>query len=128
MDRLKIRAGRPTKYHDRAHLERKYRMYVYQYLKGIVKGGLGEILLGASRKKVFRVLSKDCPGFKRKWKIGNFSIDHIIPVSEFDLTDWKQVLTCFNIENIQPMKHRENARKSNKNYLCYILPVDCIEY
>jgi hypothetical protein len=41
-------------------------------------------------------------------------IDHIIPVSSFDLSDITQVYKCFHYSNLQPLWAYENLTKSNK--------------
>lgn len=40
-------------------------------------------------------------------------IDHIIPVSAFDLSDPKQQRQCFHFSNLQPLFCGDNVRKSN---------------
>jgi len=41
-------------------------------------------------------------------------IDHIIPVSSFDLTDKSQLMKAFHYTNMQPLWAEENFRKSTK--------------
>jgi len=45
---------------------------------------------------------------------GEWHIDHIIPVSSFDLTDTNQQFICFNYKNIQPLWASENMSKGNR--------------
>ena len=57
--------------------------------------------------------------FKRGmcWKNRGHSgwhIDHIIPLSAFDLTNRKQFKAAFNYKNTQPLWAKENARKGAK--------------
>lgn len=47
-------------------------------------------------------------------KEGQWSIDHIRPLSSFDLADRKQVLEVCNYKNLQPLWHHDNLIKSNK--------------
>jgi Uri superfamily endonuclease len=74
--------------------------------------------LGCSPKELRDYLeSKFQPGMS--WgNYGNkdncWSIDHIIPLSWFDLTDWKQFLIANNYTNLQPMWHIDNLIKNNK--------------
>lgn len=45
---------------------------------------------------------------------GEWEIDHIYPVSAFDISDWDQALKCFNYANLQPLWKKDNRHKSNK--------------
>jgi hypothetical protein len=47
-------------------------------------------------------------------KVGNWSIDHIIPLSRVNLEDRKEFLKVNHYTNLQPMWHIDNIRKSNK--------------
>jgi hypothetical protein len=46
--------------------------------------------------------------------IGKWNIDHIAPLSKFDLTDRNQFLIACNYKNLQPMWYIENIIKSAK--------------
>jgi hypothetical protein len=48
-------------------------------------------------------------------KGGQWSIDHIIPLSKVDLTNREQFLSVCNYKNLQPMWHIENIAFGNKN-------------
>lgn len=43
--------------------------------------------------------------------VNGWQIDHIIPISSFDLTDIEQVKKCFNYKNSQPLWAKVNKRK-----------------
>lgn len=45
---------------------------------------------------------------------GQWSIDHIVPLSAFDLTNREQLLKACHYTNLQPMWQSENVRKGNK--------------
>ena len=45
---------------------------------------------------------------------GKWQIDHIVPISKFDLSDKEQLLKACNYKNLQPMWASENASKRNK--------------
>jgi len=44
----------------------------------------------------------------------NIHIDHIKPVSRFELSDPKQLLQCCHFSNLQPLLAEDNLSKSNK--------------
>ena len=48
------------------------------------------------------------------WCLFGWHIDHIIPLSSFDLTDRNQLLVACNYKNLQPMWAEENLKKGNK--------------
>jgi hypothetical protein len=41
-------------------------------------------------------------------------VDHIKPISIYDLTDLTQLKECFNYKNLQPLSKIDNQQKSNK--------------
>lgn len=47
-------------------------------------------------------------------KPGQWSIDHIKPLSKFDLTQRSQLLEACNYKNLQPMWHIDNMKKGAK--------------
>ena len=46
--------------------------------------------------------------------LNNISIDHIKPISKFNLEDENEFLDCCNYTNIQPLLHITNMEKHNK--------------
>ena len=44
----------------------------------------------------------------------NIHIDHIKPVSKFNLDDEEEFLNCYNYTNLQPLLATDNLEKSNK--------------
>lgn len=48
-------------------------------------------------------------------KSGMWSIDHILPISKFDLTDRNQFLKVCHYTNLQPLWVEENLLKGNTN-------------
>lgn len=45
---------------------------------------------------------------------GFWNLDHIKPISDWDLTDYEQRKQCFSWRNTQPLWSLDNIRKSNK--------------
>ena len=56
-------------------------------------------------------------------KLNNWSIDHIIPVCNFDLTDENEKLKCWNWSNLMPVTIKFNSSKKDIdiNQINYIL-------
>jgi hypothetical protein len=51
---------------------------------------------------------------------GDWEVDHIYPLSKFDLTKVDQIKKAFNYINLQPLWYKENRSKSNKILPQYI--------
>jgi len=45
---------------------------------------------------------------------GKWEVDHIMPVSSYDLKNNNKMMECFNYKNLQPLWKEENMAKSNK--------------
>lgn len=93
------------------------RTRTYQALKGNFKAGSAVKDLGCSIQELKEYIEKQ---FKKdmdwnNWgnKKGFWSIDHIKPLSSFDLSNRQQFLNASNFTNLQPLWHVDNIRKSN---------------
>ena len=45
---------------------------------------------------------------------GEWELDHVYPISKFNLNDIEEIKKCFNYKNIQPLWMFDNRSKSNK--------------
>ena len=45
---------------------------------------------------------------------GEWQVDHIYPISRYELSDIDNFYECFNYKNLQPLWKEENIKKSNK--------------
>jgi hypothetical protein len=64
-----------------------------------------------------RILKKLIPNGQLPFPIeerSNWHIDHIVPVSKFDLTEPLEIKKCFDADNLQWLTREENLRKSDK--------------
>jgi len=96
-------------------LRRNLRNRLWYALKGERKVGSAVRDLGCSIDFLKKHLeSKFQPGMSwDNYGVGNnkWSVDHITPISLFDLTDRKQLLKACNYVNLQPLWSSDNSRK-----------------
>ena len=91
-------------------------------LKGFNKSGSAVKYLGCSTKELKLWLEKQFYSNPETGEIMNWEnygfygwhIDHIIPLSSFDLTDREQFLKACCYTNLQPLWAKENIEKGNK--------------
>jgi len=98
-------------------------------------------MLGNLRTRIYHAMKKDTKGKKTKELLGcsiqefkiyleskfregmswdnygkyGWHIDHIIPCSMFDLTNFEQQKKCFHYSNLQPLWAVDNLKKYNKS-------------
>jgi hypothetical protein len=95
------------------------RVYLYQQLKrahgGIpIKKSQKTIeYIGCTRDELNEHLRKQYKLGMTDENYGSWHVDHIIPCSLFDLTDFEQAKKCFHYTNLQPLWAVENLKKSN---------------
>lgn len=72
-------------------------------------------LVGCSKEELIKHLeSKFQEGMSWKnWSLNGWHIDHIRPISSFDLSDPAQVKECFHFSNLQPLWAIDNLKKSD---------------
>lgn len=99
-------------------IARTMRARIQKVLKGIKKYQLTVEYIGV--KDVNELMSylekKFLPGMN--W--GNYGqygwhVDHIIPLSSFDLTDKEEAYKAFHYTNLQPLWAKDNLSKGNKH-------------
>jgi 5-methylcytosine-specific restriction endonuclease McrA len=71
-------------------------------------------LIGCSIKEAREHLESQFEPWMTWENHGEWEIDHIIPVSLFDLTIPEEQKKAFNYKNLQPLSWQENQRKYNK--------------
>lgn len=85
-------------------------------IKGNFKSGSAVRDLGCSVEYLKAYLEGQFePGMSWKnWSLKGWHIDHIRPLSSFDLTDREQFLQAIHYTNLQPMWAEENLKKGKK--------------
>lgn len=71
-------------------------------------------LVGCSGDELSKHLSSMFLDGMTRENHGEWHIDHIKPISSFDLTDPEQVKRCFHYSNLQPLWAADNIAKSNR--------------
>jgi hypothetical protein len=69
--------------------------------------------LGCSRKEYIKWLENNNDGFTLK-NYGTWHIDHVIPLSRFNLKNEEEILLAFNWRNTTPLLAKKNLSKNNK--------------
>lgn len=69
------------------------------------------IYLGCSRDELYNHITKQMTSYMT---FNNIHIDHIKPISKFNLNNEKQRKICFHYTNLQPLFINDNLKKSNK--------------
>lgn len=98
-------------------IERKMRARFALAIKNNQKSGSAIYDLGCSISTLLAYLNLDCLDKYLIPYTGNeslFHIDHIIPLSSFDLTNRDQLLKAVNWSNLQILTVLENTTKGNK--------------
>jgi len=85
-------------------------------LNGKYKHATTKKLLGCSYEEVREHLENQFVDGMTwdNYGINGWTVDHIIPVSSFDLTKEEEQKKCFHYTNLQPLWAEDNISKSNK--------------
>lgn len=103
--------------HDPVYrMEKSARLRVWQVCKmrGVSKSSRSMELIGCTPDKLRSHLQAQ---FKQgmAWNnYGKWHVDHIVPVTAFDLSKPEEQRRCFHYTNLQPLWGSDNIRKSNK--------------
>jgi hypothetical protein len=95
-------------------LAKNMRHRLYKALKGETKGISAVKDLGCSIGQLKLYIENQFePGMS--WdNYGEWHLDHVVPISHFDLSEKSQLLEAFNWLNYQPLWARDNLKKGNK--------------
>ena len=97
-------------------LKENIRSRIYQSLQN--KSDSSEMLLGCSIEEYIVYLEQQ---FDKNMNWNNYGtyweIDHINPISKFNLTDVNEIKICFNYKNTRPLSIDENRKKGDKNII-----------
>lgn len=98
-------------------LSHNLRVRLYKALNNNFKSGSAVRDLGCTIEELKKYLeSKFQPGMTwDNWSIDGWHIDHVKPLSLFDLTDRKQLLEACHYTNLQPIWAKDNLSKGD-NY------------
>ena len=98
------------------HISETVRSYLSRSIKGkILKKKKTEEIVGISFDKLVTYLKSKFEAGMSMSNYGEWHIDHIKPVTKFDLTKPGELEKCFHYSNLQPMWARDNIIKSNKH-------------
>jgi hypothetical protein len=97
-------------------LESQIRCRTAIAMKGGPKLGKYEQYIGCSTEHLKKHLENQFrPGMTwGNWGRGGWHVDHILPVSSFDLSDPTQFFKAFHYSNLQPLWEKENLSKGSK--------------
>ena len=106
-------SAQKTKNKIQIKLANRLRTRLWHALRGVVKSAHTLELLGCSISQLIKHLEKQ---FKKgmTWaNYGKWHVDHVKPLSSFDLTKPKQQQLVCNYKNLQPLWAKENFKKNS---------------
>ncbi len=108
--RYRVRMDTEPEFHLIANLRRRTRSALF----GKIKTKTTKELIGCSPQELRAHLEKQFqPGMS--WdNYGEWHIDHIRPVSSFNLLDVEEQKLCFGYQNLQPLWAKDNLKKGAK--------------
>lgn len=109
---IKYRKGKKWIDSPLEEFKRKVRSNIIRYLSN--KGKRTMEYLGCSREDYLKWLLNNNNSYTLDNHGKEWHIDHVIPLSKFNLTDEKQQDIAFNWRNTMPLSCEENLKKNNK--------------
>lgn len=93
----------------------RYKLWVSLKTQKVEKENSALSFLGCSKEELIQHLeSQFSDGMTwENWSLNGWHIDHIRPVSSFDLSDPAQLQECFHYSNLQPLWAIDNLKKSD---------------
>ena len=95
------------------------RSRVRKVCKNIVKRGSGVSDLGCSVPEFRKYIESQFSEGMTWQNYGEWHLDHIVPLSKFNLQDRQQFLIACNYSNMQPMWSNDNLKKHDTSILDY---------
>jgi hypothetical protein len=87
------------------------KLYVFLKKDGKVRQGLMSKIIGCTKTELKDFIASKFDQDMNWGNYGKWHIDHIIPLSSFDLTNNDQVLEAFHFSNLQPLWAIDNMKK-----------------
>lgn len=106
----KLKYGKDNEYTIKAKLRARMRTA----LSKKYKSGSAVLELGCTIKELIKYLEGKFKDDMSWENYGKWHIDHIKPLSSFDLTNENEFKEAVNFKNLQPLWAEDNLRKSNK--------------
>lgn len=93
----------------------RYKLWISLKTQKVKKENSALSFLGCSKEELIQHLeSQFSKGMTwENWSLNGWHIDHIRPISSFDLSDPAQVKECFHYSNLQPLWAIDNLKKSD---------------
>lgn len=93
----------------------RYKLWISLKTQKVKKENSALSFLGCSKEELIQHLeSQFSEGMTwENWSLNGWHIDHIRPISSFDLSDPAQVKECFHYSNLQPLWAIDNLKKSD---------------
>ena len=115
---LNVKARLYKKTHPQARIAHNLRTRLSAVLSGNSNGGRMFSLVGCDmdflKKYIESLWSAEMDWFNYGRGGGKWSMDHIIPLDNFNLQNEEEQRKAFHYSNMQPMWYVENASKSNR--------------